>query len=128
VAKANAELYLLTKLINYRKSDNHQSTRDVSNEGVQQALLKLIGTDSCKRTTKGRTSSRGPNLRLNTKHLFICWWLVRLNRKVVSSGLNRHKLGLFDKNTDIDKENSLASFLKTSKILVDSRDVAVCRY
>ena len=43
-----------------RKSDNPSITRDVSGEGVQQALLKLLEGTYVKRTSPGRTKAPGP--------------------------------------------------------------------
>ncbi len=57
-----------------RKSENTSLTRDVSGEGVQQALLKKSSKERFQRTAAGRR--KHPNqefIRINTKNiLFIC--------------------------------------------------------
>jgi len=57
-----------------RKSENVSITRDVSGEGVQQALLKIIeGTDATFSPTGGRKHPNQQLLRINTNDiLFIC--------------------------------------------------------
>ena len=57
-----------------RKSDSPSITRDVSGEGVQQALLKILeGTIANVPPAGGRKHPEQQYLRLNTKHiLFIC--------------------------------------------------------
>jgi len=57
-----------------RKSENPSITRDVSGEGVQQALLKIIeGTVASFPTNGGRKHPQGENLMIDTSNiLFIC--------------------------------------------------------
>ena len=57
-----------------RKSENVSITRDVSGEGVQQALLKIIeGAEVDVPTNGGRKHPHGDRVRINTSNiLFIC--------------------------------------------------------
>ena len=57
-----------------RKSDNPSITRDVSGEGVQQALLKLIeGTTAMVQPQGGRKHPNHETINIDTEHiLFIC--------------------------------------------------------
>jgi len=57
-----------------RKSENMSLTRDVSGEGVQQALLKIIeGTVATVPAQGGRKHPQANNIQINTKDiLFIC--------------------------------------------------------
>ncbi|WP_348666411.1 ATP-dependent protease ATP-binding subunit ClpX [Arsenophonus symbiont of Ornithomya chloropus] len=75
-----------------RKSDNPSITRDVSGEGVQQALLKLIeGTIAAVPPQGGRKHPQQEYLQIDTsKILFICGGAFSGLDKIIAHRLNIH--------------------------------------
>ena len=78
-----------------RKSENPSITRDVSGEGVQQALLKIIeGTVASVAPQGGRKHPQQECVRINTKNiLFICGGSFEGLEKVIEKRKNSSSLG-----------------------------------
>ena len=92
-----------------RKSDNPSITRDVSGEGVQQALLKLLeGAEVSVPPQGGRKHPEQKLIAINTKNiLFICGGAFSGIEKIIERRVNHTSIGYQTDEDHIDDENLL---------------------
>ncbi len=102
-----------------RKGDNPSITRDVSGEGVQQGLLKMLeGTEVLVPPQGGRKHPEQKMIKVNTSNiLFICGGAFDGIDKVIARRINTNAIGFnVNKETREDQKNNLLQFINAQDL------------
>ncbi len=102
-----------------RKGDNPSITRDVSGEGVQQGLLKLLeGSDVLVPPQGGRKHPEQKLVKINTQHiLFICGGAFDGIQKIIGRRVQSNTIGFHvDKEEQDLRQKNLLQFVNATDL------------
>ena len=102
-----------------KKNANTSITRDVSGEGVQQSLLKILeGTEAHIPPKGGRKHPEQPLVKINTSNiLFICGGAFQNLDKIINKRKNKNSIGFSNESTNNEIKASNFSDLQPEDLI-----------